>query len=165
MPKGRDPYCYKADRGFPPDRDSCGTAALGGEVFSDHGDHLSCAAQTGVLDEPAVGLAGWKFAAPQIVIVSDRRSRESNDPNRRSPLHPLPLPPSSQIGVDLRGVHPKPSQIGVHFSDRKPFGVEFRPFSVFLRVLMQLRVSGFRSRAMTAIPAIYTPPPIGQLGF
>jgi hypothetical protein len=30
--------------------------------------HKPCGA-TGVPDEPAVGLAGWKFAAPQIVIV------------------------------------------------------------------------------------------------
>jgi hypothetical protein len=36
--------------------------------------------KTGVLDEPAVGLAGWKTAAPQTVIVSERGfDRESND--------------------------------------------------------------------------------------
>jgi hypothetical protein len=50
-------------------------------------NNLSCAAQAGVLDEPALGLAGWKFAAPQPVIVSERRSRESNDLNWRS--HPI----------------------------------------------------------------------------
>jgi hypothetical protein len=38
----------------------------------------------GVPDEPAVGLAGWKIAAPQPVIVSERRSLESNDPKSRS---------------------------------------------------------------------------------
>jgi len=29
-------------------------------------------AKTGVPDEPAVGLAGWKTAAPQTVIVRER---------------------------------------------------------------------------------------------
>jgi hypothetical protein len=32
--------------------------------------------KTGVLDEPAVGLAGWKFAAPQTVILNERCNRE-----------------------------------------------------------------------------------------
>jgi len=36
---------------------------------------------------------------------------------------PLPLPRSSQIGVEFRGIHPKPSQIGVDFSDLPQFGV------------------------------------------
>jgi hypothetical protein len=56
-----------------------------------------------------------KIAALQPVIVSERRSRESNDLYRRSPLIPLPQvipnwrrfarahPRPSQIGVDLRG--------------------------------------------------------------
>ena len=98
-----DPRCVPPLRSFV-------SFVVKGCGFSDPGDHLSCAAQTGVLDEPAVGLAGWKFAAPQIVIVSDRRSRESNDPNRRSPLRPSPLPmypTPSQFGVGLRAYHPK----------------------------------------------------------
>jgi hypothetical protein len=40
----------------------------------------------GVLDKPGSGLSGWKFAALQTVIVSDRCNRESNDLNRRSLL-------------------------------------------------------------------------------
>jgi hypothetical protein len=35
---------------------------------------------------PLFGLAGWKFAAPQLVIVSDRRSRKSNDPDGEASL-------------------------------------------------------------------------------
>ncbi len=31
------------------------------------------------------------------------------------PRQPLPLPPPSQTGVDLRGVYPKASQIGADF--------------------------------------------------
>jgi len=30
-------------------------------------------------------LAGWKFAAHQLVIVSERQSRESNDPEKAKP--------------------------------------------------------------------------------
>src|SRR5438270_796393 len=37
-----------------------------------------------------------KIAAPRIVIVSERRSRESNDPDRRSPLMP-PASPSPYV--------------------------------------------------------------------
>jgi len=80
--------------------------------------------KTGVLDEPAVSLAGWKFAAPRPVIVSERRSRESNDLYRRSRLIPpppslfIPCHPSpSQFGVGLRGFRPQSSPIGVDFSD------------------------------------------------
>src|SRR6185369_10654191 len=94
--------------------------------FGDLGDDPSRAAQTGAPDEPgapdrrgfrltgwepAVDSTGWKFAAPQPVIVScrwlkaralsavegERRSRESNDLNRRS--HLLPPPPTPQLGI------------------------------------------------------------------
>jgi hypothetical protein len=62
----------------------------------------SSATQTGVLDEPAVGLAGWKIVAPQTVIVSDRCNREPNDLNRRSLFsapHPL-----SKILLQTKGL-------------------------------------------------------------
>jgi hypothetical protein len=42
---------------------------------------------------------------------------------RRSRTSPPP-PRSSQIGVDLRGVHPRSSQIGVAFSDEASIGAE-----------------------------------------
>jgi hypothetical protein len=52
---------------------------------------------TGVPDEPALGLAGWKFAAPQPVILKERPPLpRMKDPNRRSPLY-LPPPPSPVI--------------------------------------------------------------------
>jgi hypothetical protein len=44
------------------------------------------------------------------------------------PAMAYPLPGSSQIGVDLRGIHPKSSQFGVDFSDLVSIGVGFRGF-------------------------------------
>jgi hypothetical protein len=50
--------------------------------------------------------------------------------DRRASRAPPPLPPpwASQIGVDLRGVHPKPSQIGVDFSDPPSLWRRFQSF-------------------------------------
>jgi hypothetical protein len=65
--------------------------------------------KTGVPDKPAVGLMGWKFAAPQPVILKERPPvPRMKDLDRRShPWHPslsIPLHPmSSQFGVDFRG--------------------------------------------------------------
>jgi hypothetical protein len=42
--------------------------------------------KTGAPDEPASGLTGWKFAAPQPVIVSDRCNREPNDLDWAQPI-------------------------------------------------------------------------------
>ncbi len=53
----------------------------------------SCGVKSGVPDEPAVGLAGWKFAAPQLVILKERPLLpRMKDPNWRSSLctHPHP---------------------------------------------------------------------------
>jgi hypothetical protein len=71
----------------------CGEDLVSDHPISRSPDHPKAARRKiGVPDEPAVGLAGWKFAAPQPVIVSERRSRESNDLNRRSPLTSTPPP-------------------------------------------------------------------------
>jgi hypothetical protein len=81
-------------------------------------------------------LDGWKFAAPQHVILKERPFLPRiKDLNRRPLLLPLPPPGSSQIGVYLRGVHSRSFQIAVEFRDLPQFGAGFkRPF-VFLRVL------------------------------
>ena len=42
-------------------------------LFSSRPPRKAARRKTRVLDKPAFGLAGWKFAAPQTVIVSDRR--------------------------------------------------------------------------------------------
>jgi hypothetical protein len=48
----------------------------------------------GVLAEPAVGLAGWKFAAPQPVILKERSPLpRMKDLNWRSPLIPPTFTP------------------------------------------------------------------------
>jgi len=47
-----------------------------------------------------------KFAAPQIVIVSDRRLPGVERSKSAKPLLPPPLPGSSQIGVAFRDVIP-----------------------------------------------------------
>jgi hypothetical protein len=44
-------------------------------------------------------------------------TRDVGDFGDRRALRALPLPRSSQIGVDLSDTHPKPSQIGAGFSD------------------------------------------------
>jgi hypothetical protein len=54
-----------------------------------------------------------KIAALQPVIVSERRSRESNDLYRRSPLIPPPLPQVIPNWRRFARAHPRPSQIGV----------------------------------------------------
>ncbi len=55
-------------------------------------------------DHPILEAARRKIAAPQPVIVSERRSRESNDLDRRSLTYtPLPVgPTSSQVIPDWR---------------------------------------------------------------
>jgi len=68
---------------------------------------------------------------------------------------PLPLPRPSQIGVGLKGVHPKASQIGVDFRDSASIGVEFRGFAFPIT-----RVSGDvgDSRASAApSPSLFIP--------
>jgi len=67
------------------------------------------------------------------------------DLNRRSHLTP-PLPLPSQIGVDLRGVHPRSSQIGVAFSDEASIGAG---------------LTGLRFRAMSCDSGdLALPPPL-----
>jgi hypothetical protein len=90
------------------------------------------AAQTGVPDEPDVGLAGWNFAAPQTVILKERPFLpRMKDLNREAiPLprlaRPLPLPgdptASQPIPVwrEFERCTPNSSHFGVHFSD-EPF--------------------------------------------
>jgi len=60
-------------------------------ISRDHGAHKPRGANRGP-DEPAVGSTGWKFAAPQPVILKERPSLpRMKDLNWRSPLcSPLP---------------------------------------------------------------------------
>jgi hypothetical protein len=86
------------------------------------------AAQTGVPDEPDVGLAGWNFAAPQTVILKERPFLpRMKDLNREAiPLprlaRPLPLPwdptASQPIPVwrEFDGYRRYSPNFGVHFS-------------------------------------------------
>jgi hypothetical protein len=74
---------------------------------------------------------------------------------------PLPLLTSSQIGVDLRGAYPRPSQIGVDFSDLASIGAalgfpipaipcddgDSGDLLVKLFLLSKTKVSLFRSEA------------------
>jgi hypothetical protein len=58
----------------------------------------------------------------------------------------LRTPPPPRVipdGVDFRGSHPKPSQIGVHFSDFTQFGVEFGEFPLcyFVPFVVNSRLS------------------------
>jgi hypothetical protein len=71
---------------------------------------------------------GAKFAALQLVIVRDRRSREPNDLDWLKPLHHPPPSYPSQIGVELSDGHPKSFQIGVGFSDWDSIGVGLTRF-------------------------------------
>jgi hypothetical protein len=73
-------------------------------------------------------LRGASIAAPQIVIVSERRSRESNDPNRRSPLHG-PLPASlSQTPTPHTTFVANKGQTPIRKDCRKPVDPSFSRF-------------------------------------
>jgi hypothetical protein len=71
-------------------------------------------------------------------------------PITRSPDEPIyrffyPLPGSSQVGVGLRGSHPKPSQIGVGFSDLVSIGVGFIDFGVPINRSPDYRITRSRT--------------------
>jgi len=66
----------------------------------------------GVPGKPAFGFQGW----------DDARCR------RLTAMAPSPLPYPSQIGVHLKGYHPRSSQIGVEFSNPAAIGVGLAEF-------------------------------------
>ena len=84
---------------------------------------------------------------------------------------PLPLPRSSQIGAAFRGGHPRPSQIGVDFSDQTSIGVGLT--DTRFRSVSSVFISGevfdtIQSAKPALQPAAYvsqpeTPPPLTLL--
>lgn len=82
------------------------------------------AAQNGVPDKPAVGLAGWKFAAPQPVILKERsllpRMKDLNREAIPGTLPPGGHPTLSQPGPVRARFSRGWVEIGVGLSDITP---------------------------------------------